>query len=238
MAETHTAHSSCCKTRTIELNVSGSENMVKMKKTLHVLLALLFLGVVTFSIYWLLSAVWDQLKNVDEKLAIGLVTAATTILVSTLTVVMGRYFERKKDIEASFREKKITIYDDFLREFFNLMESKNNKKQDKMVDFLREWQRKMILWGGQDVLKTYIDWMSKLKSGEPDAKAMWMTEDFFRAIRRDLGHSSSKLPKGAFIHLILRNADLFIAKSKDNPNLTFLELADAEKEFEKVNNKR
>jgi len=59
----------------------------------------------------------------------------------------------------------------------------------------------MILWGGQDVLKSYIDLIRKLKSGEPDAQAMWMTEDFFREMRKDLGLSSRKLSKGTFVHL-------------------------------------
>ena len=205
-----------------------------MKKALPIILGLILICAIIFFIYWLLSSLWNQLKTVDEKLAIALVTAATTIFVSTVTVVLGRYYERKRDLQASFREKKIQIYDDFLKEFFKMTSSpEENQKSDDMVAFMREWQRKMILWGGQDVLKTYIDWMSKLKSGEPDARAMWMTEDFFRSIRKDLGHSSSKLPKGTFIHLILKNANLFIKMSEENPNLTFAELTVAEKLLEK-----
>jgi len=206
-----------------------------MKKILPIIFPLLLICAIGFGIYWLLSNAWGQLKTIDEKLAIALLTAATTVIVSTITVVMGRYLERKKEIEASFREKKIEIYDEFLKEFFNIMESPEKAEQSNdMVSFLREWQRKMILWGGQDVLKAYIGWMAKLKSGKPDVQSMWMTEDFFRSIRKDLGHSSSKLPKRSFIHLILRNADLFIRMSKENPNLTFDELAIAEKELENL----
>ena len=201
--------------------------MTALKKIISKLIPFLTLSIFLFLIYWVVSKVWNFLHSVDEKLAIAMVTAATTVIVSTLTVVIGRYYERKKDIEAHFREKKIEIYDDFLREFFNIME--NPEGQDDLVSFLREWQRKMILWGGQEVLKKYVEWMGKLKSGEPDAKTMWLTEDFFRAIRKDLGHSSSQLPKGTFTHLILRNADLFIKMSKENPNITLAQLAEVEK---------
>lgn len=216
---------------------------MKFKKILPFIIALLLIGAIGFSIYWLLSSMWNQFKSFDEKLAIALLTAATTILVSTITVMLGRYYERKKEIEASFREKKIKVYDDFLKEFFNLFHTIQDKddhdtettdqQTDNMVSFLREWQRKMILWGGQDVLRCYIDWMDRLKSGHQDAKTMWMTEDFFRAIRKDLGHSSWRLTKGSFLHLMLRNANLFIHASKDRPDLTLEELAIMEAEMEK-----
>jgi len=28
---------------------------------------------------------------------------------------------------------------------------------------MQEWQRKLVLWGGADVLRTYFRWMSRLK---------------------------------------------------------------------------
>ena len=201
--------------------------MAAFKKILFKFIPFLVLFIFIFLIYWLVSKTWHELRAIDEKLAIAMVTAATTIIASTLTVVIGRYYERKKDIEAHFRDKKLEIYDDFLKEFFKIMECPED--QDKMVSFLREWQRKMILWGGQEVLKKYVEWMDKLKSGEADAQAMWLTEDFFRAIRKDLGHSSLHLPKGTFIYLILRDADFFIKMSKENPNITLAELADIKK---------
>ena len=184
-------------------------------------------------LYWLFSNIWKQFMLLDKQVAIGILTAATTILVSTITVVLGRYLERKKEIESHFRTQKIEIYDDFLKEFFKLFnETEDGKEPYDMVPFLKEWQRKMIVWGGEDVLKSYIDWMTRLKSGEPDARAMWMTEDFFRAIRKDLGQPSKNLPKGAFIHLILRNADFFIQLSQANPNITLTQFAELEKAAE------
>lgn len=101
-----------------------------------------------------------------------------------------------------------------------------------MVKFFREWQRKMILWGGQDVLKHNINWMTRLKKGEPDVKSMWMTEDFFRAVRKDLGHSSNRLEKGSFIRLLLKNTDSFILLSQKNPDIKLSEISEIEKSME------
>jgi len=209
--------------------------MEDMKKRLPTILGIAALGVLAWVLYWLIGGVWDQFKQLDPKVSVALVTASTTVIVATLTVVLGKYYERKKDIEAHYREKKTEIYDEFLKEFFDLFyseegdNSKPEKKEEKMVSFLREWQRKMILWGGQGVLAKYIQWMGHLKKGDPDAQTMFMTEEFFREIRKDLGHKNFQLPKGTFVHLILQNPELFLAMAKENPNVTLAEIAEREK---------
>jgi hypothetical protein len=65
-------------------------------------------------IWWLLSSTWEKFSSLDTNLAVGVLTAVTTVLVAALTVSLGRYFERKKEIESHFREKKVGIYDEFL----------------------------------------------------------------------------------------------------------------------------
>jgi hypothetical protein len=179
---------------------------------------------------------WTKFQSLDPTLSAGILAAATTVFVSTLTVVLGRYYERKKEIEAAYRQKKLEIYDEFLREFFRIFYDPERIQQGQqggdqtVIDFLREWQRRIILWGGQNVLRAYVDWMGKLKSGRADAQVMFKTEDLFRAIRADLGQGNWKLPKGTFVRFILRNPDLFLAASQKNPQITLAELVVAHEE--------
>lgn len=202
-----------------------------MKKTLLSILSFTLIIVVACGVYWLVSQVWNQFKILDPKISVAILTAATTVLVATLTVVLGKYYERKKDIEAHYRTKKTEIYDEFLSEFFKLFfssENTDNNENTDLVTFLREWQRKIILWGGQDVLVKYIQWMNHLKKGTPDANTMFLMEEFFLEIRKDLGHRNNKLVKGTFISLMLQNPVLFMAMAKENPNITLAELTEAE----------
>jgi hypothetical protein len=144
----------------------------------------------------------------------------------------------KKDIEAHYRAKKTEIYDEFLSEFFKLFNSdehSNNDDSSKLVTFLRDWQRKIILWGGQDVLIKYIEWMNHLKKGNPDVKTMFLMEEFFLEIRKDLGHRNNKLVKGTFINLIMQNPELFMAMAKENPNITLTELTEVEQTLQNLN---
>jgi hypothetical protein len=147
--------------------------------------------------------------------------------------MLGRYYERKREIEAHFREKKIEIYDDFLKELFSVFhsvgEEEGEVESDGLVDFLREWQRTLVLWGGRDVLKAYFAWMSHLKKQRPDAQTIFLMDEFFRALRSDIDQSSSGLEKGSFAHLILRDSDVFLESAKQNPNLTFDEFSEIEK---------
>jgi len=162
-----------------------------LKKNLTLIFSFAFLAVIAWSIYWVVSQIGGQFKLLDPKVSVAILTTSSTIIVATLTVVLGKYIERKKDIEAHYREKKTEIYDEFLSAFFKTFYSNNedeNEGNPELVDFLREWQRKMILWGGQDVLSKYILWMAHLKKGELNAKTMFMMEELFFEIRKTIAN--------------------------------------------------
>jgi hypothetical protein len=51
------------------------------------------------------------------------------------------------------RTEKIKIYDEFLRELFKVIHGGMKVVDDDLVTFLQEWQRKLVLWGGPEVLR-------------------------------------------------------------------------------------
>ena len=205
-------------------------NQNKKKEKIYAFTGILLIGLFAWIVWWVFSVVWAKLSGLDTHLAVGLITAATTVLAATLTVSLGRYFERKKEIESHFRERKVEIYDEFLKEFFKLFSGNDDQAPDEgdLVSFLREWQRKMILWGGADVLASYLKWKIHLGKGEPNAQSMFLTEEFFKSIRKDLGLSNRGLEKGIFVHFILRNSELFLRMAKNNPDITLAELGELE----------
>lgn len=190
------------------------ENNSNNKKAL---IGLLLIVVILGLVVWGLAAVWSWFSGLDPKLAAGLITASSTIVVATLTLVIGRYFERVKEAESHLREKKIEIYDEFLREFFKLFNStrdegdsiKEEVNPEELVRFLQEWQRKLIVWGGAPVLKSFIEWKNFMSSNEPCAKTVYLMDEFFRTMRKDIGLSNRRLDKGFFAHVMLRNSIIF-----------------------------
>ena len=183
---------------------------IKIKEKLHLILGFALIGGSGYGGYKLIVTIWAQLLSLDKQLSVALLTAFTTVIVATLTVMLGRYLERKKEIESHFRASKIQMYDEFLAAYFKLFGGENDTDID-LVSFLREWQRKMIVWGGAPVLVAYIAWAQHLKKGEPDAQTFFLMDEFFRAMRKDIGLSNSGLEKGVFSHFILRHSEFFYA---------------------------
>ena len=199
-------------------------------RVISFLLIAVLLGAVGWGIHWTLSSIWDTISNSDNKLSVAIIAGFFSIIGAAMTVTLGRHFDRKKEIEAAFRERKIEIYDKFLIEIFKIFHANGSEENngEELVIFLQEWQRTLVLWGGRNVLRTYFAWMSSLKKGHIDAGTIFLMDDFFRALRKDIGQSSFGLEKGAFSHLLLRHADLFLSESKKNPKITLDELAEME----------
>lgn len=197
--------------------------------------AIVLIVISIYLVYLATSSAWEAIISVDDKLALAIVAGFFSIVGAATTVTLGRFFERKKEIEAHFREKKIKIYDEFLVEFFKVFHGDledSPSGDDHLVDFLKEWQRTLILWGGRKVLKSYIKLMSDLKSGGATAKTMFLMDELFRSIRSDIGLSSFGLVRGEFSHFILTHADLLLDAAKQNPNISLEELSELEKKLE------
>jgi len=202
----------------------------RLRNFLSTLLGLALISLIIWGVCLGVQGAWRILVGVNPQLAVAVVAAATTLIASTATVMLGRYYERKKEIEAHFRSEKIKIYDEFLAELFRVFES-GGETSDDLVKFLREWQRKLVLWGGSNVLSTYFKWMGRLKSTTPNAQTIFLMDEFFRALRSDIGQNSAGLERGAFANLILRHGDFFLLQAKKNPNITLDELSDLEKKY-------
>jgi hypothetical protein len=198
---------------------------------------LALLALICVALYFGLTTAWGLLISVPKELGAALVTGATTILAAAAAIALGRYYERKKEIAAHFREQKVKIYDEFLKEFFSLWETKladpsNTGGADAsghLVEFLREWHRSIILWGVPEVVGSYVAFLRKLKGGTPDAASLLRMDDFFRSIRHDLGISNYGLERGTFLHLILRDSELFFRAVGKDPSLSLQELSILEK---------
>jgi hypothetical protein len=88
-----------------------------------ILFGIVLLGLEVWMSYVTIRAIWHALKELNSDLSIALVAGAATILAATITVMLGRHYERKRDIEAHFRTERIKIYDDFLKELFKIFQS-------------------------------------------------------------------------------------------------------------------
>ena len=78
---------------------------IKIKEKSYLILGLALIGGSGYGGYKLIAKIWAQLLSLDKQLSVALLTAFTTVIVATLTVMLGRYLERKKSSPTSGRAK-------------------------------------------------------------------------------------------------------------------------------------
>ena len=189
------------------------------------------LTILAFLLFILILLVYGMhllAESTDPSIAAAAITASSTIIVSTLTVTIGRYFEKKKELEALHREQKIPIYGKFLDGLFSVFYNQKKGKNLDIVKFLQEWQQKIVLWGGPKVVNSYLAWKDELSEHEPNVETMKSTEELILAIREELGHENHDLVKELFPRFILREYKTYSKLTKKNPNLTLAELSEHE----------
>ena len=152
---------------------------------------------------------------------------------SVSVVMLGRYFEKQKEIELRIREKKITIYEKFVMDTLNFLlksqqysKSKQEKLQNDLVKTFEEFHKNILFWGSDSIIKSYNNYRFKL--GSTDAK-MEDFEDLIFAFRKDVGHKNKNLCKYDVLKMLLK-VDEFDEKGKpkqstlinNNPDLEMI----------------
>src|SRR5258708_40153144 len=144
--------------------------MKPLKTVLALLTSIAFLSGGLWSVFWLARKFFLYVGQVPKEVGASLIAGIATVLVATFTVALGRYFERKKELDALYREKKTEIYDEFLKKFFELSSggAAGGQLETDLVPFFREFTRKLILWSGPNVIKPFVAWKDSLQ-GTPNA---------------------------------------------------------------------
>src|SRR4051812_32942087 len=94
------------------------------KERVKVWQVILFLMIISGAIYltWLgLTSIWKIFSGLQKEVAAPLIAASATIIVAVITVIVGKFYERKRAIEQEHRNKKIPIYEEFVEFLFKLL---------------------------------------------------------------------------------------------------------------------
>jgi len=211
--------------------MAGESNRSLASQTISIAVGVALFVLLILAGYRIITLFVEFLAKLDRTVTVAVIAGSVTITTSTLTVVLGRYFEAKRDREAAHRQRKIELYDEFLGKLFSIFLGGDEKKQkeeaEDLVPFLREVQRKLVLWSGPNALKAYAQWHDVMiaQRNEPRAKSMIHMVDFFLALRSDLGHSNRGVKRDHLISFMLRSPELFMEMYRKNPNVSFAEIA-------------
>ncbi|ELO1814272.1 hypothetical protein QXB70_004025 [Vibrio fluvialis] len=116
---------------------------------------------------------------------------------------------REREIEEAHRQKKVEIYNDFLKLVSAFMQGTNasNKKkmpnQQKILDEFEKFQNGILLWGGPQVIQAFLDYR-KNSGEEQDSLTIFRHVDaLYKALREDIGLSNSGLENLELVQMYL-----------------------------------
>jgi membrane protein YqaA with SNARE-associated domain len=79
------------------------------------------IGAIAWIFYFVASFIWHFLVSVDRPLLIAVLAASATVLAATITVVIGRIFERKRETKSHFRQRKYDQYDEMVKLLYSFL---------------------------------------------------------------------------------------------------------------------
>lgn len=194
--------------------------MTRLKNLFPAAFILVTLVGSVWGVYKIAMIAWAAFSQLNPQVAAALVTGFFTITVSISAVAIGRYLEKAKEVNSAYREKRLKVYEDFMARLLNLMQTgaDSASQQEDMTAFLRDFNKKILLWAGPHTLKAYTQFFVAISTDSTSNKTVFALENFFKAVRRDLGLSNFGLQKGDLLHLILKADEVLILLSEHKKN--------------------
>lgn len=197
-----------------------------MKKILPIIYTFLLM-IFVFMLIYCLYLIGKGFLSLPSELSATIIAAVSTILVSVLSITVGKYYERKRLIENELREKKIPMYEEFIDFHFKILmgdKMKIKKMTDvEMMKFFNSFTQKLMVWGSDEVVNlwsTYRLSLVKKSSNEQTEQTeqtqntgpmdtMFEFEKLLLAIRKDIGHKNKDINKGSLLGLFINDMDKY-----------------------------
>ena len=184
---------------------------------------------------WVINQLLEFMTGAD-KIALASMVAVIGVVATTISGFWIKKLEKKHEVEAQFRERKVKLFEGFLREFDKLSNEGGDLSEDDLVTYLKDWQRKIVFWGGPQVVSKFLALrsMGEAKTIADTAKMLQVMGELILAMRKDLGLSNRGFSGQVFAaNLLLRHGDFFLAHVKEHPDMPSDEYARVEAILEK-----
>lgn len=167
----------------------------------------------------LLIAVALLLVRIEPPVAAAIVAGAATVLGSTLSLTLGRYFERLRELEERSREKKSKFYEDFMNFWLATLFAKRLGKEEpttqQIVGAFSDWTATLTFWAPDDVVRRWSQFRlqsASLEGAEASERTemLFMFEQVLFAMRRDSGYPGTTLARGDLLRLWVNDVDKYI----------------------------
>ena len=176
---------------------------------------------------WILRKIWGVVSAADPNVAAALIAASATVIVSVLSVVIGRWIENRSRIAEEQRQKKAPIYQELQEFFFKVLFAKQMGKtqppEKEMIRFFAEFVPRFSVWASNDVVRAFLNFRNassdaSVKESDRGARLMFLYEQLIFQIRKDLGHSGTGIEPGSILALFINDMDSLTESKQELPS--------------------
>jgi hypothetical protein len=166
----------------------------------------------SYGLYAIAKSALAVLRSLESDIAVAIIAAAATALVSVLSIVVGRIVEGRAKIAEQNREKKIPVYEDLIHFMMRIVVgSKTGTEPDEaeIIRFMTEFTQRLMVWGSDEVLACWVQFRkhSVSEGGKDPFRLMMLYEDTVKQIRRDLGHKNAGIARGDILSLFINDIE-------------------------------
>jgi len=181
---------------------------------------------------WLLF--WGYISHADPTLGAAIIATSGTLLVSVLSVVLTRFFEKNKElaikhqaIKQEIREKHMATYQDLVQFLFKIFQSSKTGvklSEEEVNDFFTDFTQKILVWGSdrftrdfsafRESLLIYTQQQQSGKATNDDPiQTMLTLETLLYSIRADCGHANKGLGQGDLLTFFINDIRDYVPKA-------------------------
>jgi hypothetical protein len=147
--------------------------------------------------------VWAFIEGVEADPAV--VGPIFTAALGLAVVAYQRTREKRQELERLHRDEMSPIYEQLV-EMAKAIDEFVEKPEHEQKAFFRGISTKLLLHGSSPVVRAWVGWLQALGVA-PATVPLRAQEQFFRAIRTDLGLDNSALNAGDLLRLYLNEED-------------------------------
>ncbi len=146
----------------------------------------------------------------------AIVAGSATVFGSSVSITIGRYLEKRRDLEHHIRNKSVPEYEKIVEFWFRVLfagrDGAKKMSDQELTSAMRGFTQSLVLWGSDDVIRSWgrlrQRFMASGQSSPSEREAlMFEFEEFLMVIRRDSGHDRTSLGRSDLLRLFINNLD-------------------------------
>jgi hypothetical protein len=127
---------------------------------------------------------------------------------------MGFHPRRIARLREAHRDRMTPVYHELLKLVWQQAGQESQEPAEEVAEFMRDLKaRQLILGAPREMIRAFNRWEREAKAAQEkddNIALVFAWEELLRAMRRDLGHDDSGLPRGELLRVFMDDIDQFL----------------------------